>query len=146
MTIADMHLQDKIPKSLLVIVAILLAGAAGIGIGLLIARDMAQTAAGKADTAWIEQLPPEELPGSASTTTTQAKATKPQVSGSQNQAAAAAALPAVGEVIASKTGTVYYLPTCSGVSRIKPENRVTYASASAAQAKGLAPAKNCKGL
>ncbi len=135
-----MHLQDKIPKSLLVIVAILLSGAAGIGIGLLMARDEA----GKADQAWIEQLPAEELQGSISTSTV--STLKSQSPETQNEAAAAAALSPAGEVIASKTGTVYYLPTCSGVSRIKPENRVTYASAAEAKAKGFAPAKNCKGL
>ena len=150
MTIADTAVQDKpeqgrgwagrIPKSLLVLVAILLAGAAGIGIGLLMAHERG----GKEEKLWIEQLPAEErASGSLIATTT---AAKPKPAAVTQQAAAAAAVPASGEVIASKSGTVYYLPACSGVSRILPENRVTYPSRAAAEAKGLKPAKNCKGL
>ena len=52
----------------------------------------------------------------------------------------------VGEVVASKQGSKYHLPTCSGAKRIKPENLVTYESVAAAQAAGLTPAANCPGL
>lgn len=51
-----------------------------------------------------------------------------------------------GEVVASKQGSKYHLPTCSGAKRIKPENLVTYESVAAAQAAGLTPAANCPGL
>ena len=51
-----------------------------------------------------------------------------------------------GEVVASKSGKTYYLPWCSGVRRIKPANRVSFASPAAAAAAGLSPAKNCPGL
>lgn len=56
--------------------------------------------------------------------------------------------PGVGEsseVIGSKNGTKYYLPWCGALSRIKPENRVVFASAALARAKGYTPAANCKG-
>ena len=49
------------------------------------------------------------------------------------------------EVIGSKNGTKYYLPWCGALSRIKPENRVVFASAALARAKGYTPAANCKG-
>ena len=48
--------------------------------------------------------------------------------------------------VASKSGKKYYLPTCSGVGRIKEENRVWYATALDAQNAGLTPAANCPGL
>ncbi len=50
-----------------------------------------------------------------------------------------------GEVIGSKNGTKYYLPWCGALSRIKPENRVVFASAALAREKGYTPAANCKG-
>jgi hypothetical protein len=51
-----------------------------------------------------------------------------------------------GEVIGSKNGTKYYLPWCGALSRIKPENRVVFASAALAREKGYSPAANCKGV
>ena len=50
------------------------------------------------------------------------------------------------QVIASKFGTKYYLPTCAGVARISPANKVTFASAAAARDAGYAPAGNCAGI
>jgi hypothetical protein len=49
-------------------------------------------------------------------------------------------------VVASKTGTKYYLPSCSGASRIKDENKIYFATAAQAQAAGYGPAANCPGL
>jgi Metal binding domain of Ada len=51
-----------------------------------------------------------------------------------------------GEVVASKSGTKYHLPTCSGAKTIKPENLITFASRAEAEAAGYTPAANCKGL
>ena len=51
-----------------------------------------------------------------------------------------------GEVVASKTGTKYYLPTCPGVDRISLENKVYFLSAALARAEGYEPASNCDGL
>jgi hypothetical protein len=51
-----------------------------------------------------------------------------------------------GLLEASKTGTVYYYPWCAGVAKISPQNARWFASEKAAQATGLRPAKNCKGL
>jgi len=48
--------------------------------------------------------------------------------------------------VASKNGTKYYYPWCSGVSRIKEENKVWFSSADEAKKAGFAPAANCKGL
>lgn len=51
-----------------------------------------------------------------------------------------------GEVVASKSGTKYYYPWCSGVSRIKEENKVWYKSIEEAKTAGLTPASKCSGL
>jgi hypothetical protein len=51
-----------------------------------------------------------------------------------------------GQFVASKNGTKYYLPSCSGVSKIKEENKVYFASAADAQAAGYSAAANCPGL
>jgi hypothetical protein len=51
-----------------------------------------------------------------------------------------------GEVVASKTGTKYHLPSCSGARTIKLENRIMFPTRAAAEAAGYAPAANCPGL
>ncbi len=48
--------------------------------------------------------------------------------------------------VASKTGTKYHLPWCSGARRIKVENKVWFATKEEAEAAGYTPAANCKGL
>src|SRR3989344_970129 len=51
-----------------------------------------------------------------------------------------------GSIIASKNGTAYYFPWCSGAQKILVQNQIWFASEKAARAAGYAPAKNCKGL
>jgi hypothetical protein len=69
------------------------------------------------------------------------------------QAAPPSSVKAVGEpggggglYVASKSGTKYYLTSCSGASRIKEENRVYFDSAAQAAAAGYGPAANCPGI
>lgn len=50
------------------------------------------------------------------------------------------------EVVASKNGSVYYLPWCSQVQRIKPENLISFPSFEAARAAGYMPSVACKGV
>lgn len=56
------------------------------------------------------------------------------------------ATPGDKQYVASKNGSVYHLPWCSGAARIKEENKVWYATKEAAEAAGLRPAANCKGI
>lgn len=51
-----------------------------------------------------------------------------------------------GEVVASRSGSVYYFPWCGNATNISSVNKVWFRSERAAQAAGYAPAKNCKGL
>lgn len=50
------------------------------------------------------------------------------------------------QFVASKNGTKYYLPNCSGAKRIKPENLIGFPSREAAEAAGYGKAANCPGL
>ncbi len=51
-----------------------------------------------------------------------------------------------GQVVASKNGTKYYLPGCSGVDRISDANKVWFVSAVAAESAGYTLSATCKGL
>ena len=49
-------------------------------------------------------------------------------------------------VVASKSGTVYHLPWCSGAVRMSPENKIFFKNIIDAQKAGYRAAKNCEGL
>lgn len=49
-------------------------------------------------------------------------------------------------VVASKSGTKYHFPWCSGAQRIKEENKILFMSTQEAREAGYEPAANCKGL
>ncbi|MFA5770860.1 MAG: hypothetical protein WC894_05205 [Patescibacteria group bacterium] len=47
-------------------------------------------------------------------------------------------------ILASKNGTKYYFTWCSGVSRIKEENKIWFATEQEAQMRGLTKSSTCK--
>lgn len=51
-----------------------------------------------------------------------------------------------GYVVASRSGSVYYLPWCSGAEKMAAANQVWFPSEAAAQRAGYSPSKSCKGL
>ena len=51
-----------------------------------------------------------------------------------------------GLVLASKSGKKYYYPWCTGVDRIKEENKVWFTTIEDAKKAGLTPASGCAGL
>jgi len=53
---------------------------------------------------------------------------------------------AKGMLVASKNGTKYYFPWCSGVSKINEINKVWFDSYESAQKAGLSAAANCPNL
>jgi len=130
-----------IPRDAFWGVALILGVLCGIGLGVLIERENKTPQ----DQLWIENLTSEQQ-GIVPT-----PAAAIQVS---NQAAAAATAitpkvpttPVDGIVVASKTGEVYYLPTCTAAKRITPEKLVSFTSRAEAEAAGYRAAKNCKGL
>jgi hypothetical protein len=77
-----------------------------------------------------------------------ASTAKPSVSEPSVVAPAPAATPEhlMGKYVGSKTGTKYYLPTCSGAKRIKDENKRWFVSKEDAEKDGYTAAANCPGL
>ncbi len=51
-----------------------------------------------------------------------------------------------GSIVASKNGTKYHFPWCSGAKNIKEENKIWFNNEEEAKAAGYSPASNCKGL
>lgn len=51
-----------------------------------------------------------------------------------------------GLLVASKNGSKYHFPWCSGAQRMKEENKIWFDSAEEARKAGYSPAANCKGL
>lgn len=51
-----------------------------------------------------------------------------------------------GAIVASKNGTKYHYPWCSGAQSIKEENKIWFNSIEEARKAGYQPASNCKGL
>ncbi|MBF05342.1 hypothetical protein CL644_01395 [bacterium] len=51
-----------------------------------------------------------------------------------------------GLYVASKKGSKYHFPWCSGARSMNEVNKIWFSSSEEAQAAGYAPAENCKGL
>ncbi len=51
-----------------------------------------------------------------------------------------------GKYVASKSGTKYHLPWCSGAQRISKKNKIWFNTKEEAESKGYTPANNCKGI
>ena len=49
-----------------------------------------------------------------------------------------------GLIVASKSGKKYYFPWCSGINRIKEENRIFFENVAIAESKGLTLSKTCQ--
>lgn len=122
---------EAIPRDVLVVVALMLASSAAFGLGYLTGQG-----AGQGRGVTIEVVPPAD-------TTAQA-AREPAAAAAAGEGAGARVQ--VGKYVASKNGTKYYLPTCSGAKRISEANKVWFATAAAAVAEGYTPAANCPGL
>ena len=55
-------------------------------------------------------------------------------------------LSAGGQIVASRSGSKYHYPWCSGAQRISEANKVWFNSIEEARKAGYTPASNCKGL
>ncbi|MFM2357712.1 MAG: hypothetical protein RJA61_449 [Candidatus Parcubacteria bacterium] len=51
-----------------------------------------------------------------------------------------------GEVVASKSGSKYHFPWCTGAKQISEKNLISFPSVEEARSAGYTPAANCKGL
>lgn len=109
--------------------AIVLLGALSFGLGRLSAREHTTVPVALCDTApSVLGVTATALPA-----TTQPPASTTQVS-------------VTGTYVASKSGSAYHYPWCSGAQRIKEENKIWFATKEDAEAAGYRPAGNCKGL
>lgn len=130
-------------SDLALIVLVLLVAVGSFGLGILAGRAWPSEGQG----VWVENLSASALQAASTTKAASAAEAKPLSPPATSAATHAAAAPATGgQVVASKSGHSYYYPWCGSVSRIKDENKVYFASADEAIAKGYVAAKNCKGM
>lgn len=138
MTIADIggrgkEVFAKIPPRVLILAILILSTTLAFGLGILAGRDLERGHSGAQNPSdrgfWIETR--EQAPAAA------VEAVQPDSSVSRD---------ASGSFVASKNGTKFYLPSCSGAARIKEANKVWFSSRQDAEAAGYTPAGSCPGL
>lgn len=110
------------PRDVLILCILLIVSSASFGLGLRAGLDVGQ--------------------GTDSTSSLQGNASIDESPSVTSETAATS----IGQIVASKNGTKYYLPGCAGADRISLANKVWFASVAAAVAAGYAPAANCKGM
>src|SRR3989338_4061043 len=115
---------QKIPRDVLIVAILFFSSSASFGLGFLAGRDIGQGSG----------FSIAEIPLTAS----------PQ--GCPSAATVPAAIPAGGQVVASKSGSKYHLPWCSGAQAIKEENKVWFGGCEASGAAGFGAAGNFQGL
>ena len=121
-------------QDIFTVLLILLVGIASFGLGRLSALDT--TRHGN-----IEVLEPLTTPTNA-----QNSPETRVMNASALSASVGSTTATQGKFVASKSGTKYHYPWCSGAKRIKDENKVWFDTAEAARAAGYTPAANCPGL
>lgn len=131
-SIANIGTSRKVHDVLLVS-AVALVGVAAFGLGRLSASDR-PTAVALCDTLPTHTTSTADLAAAAAPI---APSDTPKEQGTTSGAA---------RYVASKNGTVYHLPWCTGAQRIKDANKVWFASKDEAEAAGYHPASNCKGI
>ena len=136
MSIPDLQQAGKervrrIPADMLVVLILVLSCTAAFALGVLAGKEMEQGSGG--DKVWVEQLSKSEgLPAAVAS----APPAESAVPAPQKE----------GKYVASKSGSKYHLPSCSGAKRIKEENKVWFDTKEQAAAAGYGPASNCPGL
>lgn len=128
-----------VPVDILMVAVVVLAATASYGLGYFAGKGSLSV---KGGGFWIEQV------GATTSARLPAAAAAAEASAPVIPIAAPGAIltPQEGKYVASKNGKKYYLPSCSGASRIKEENKVWFASIEEARASGRTPASNCPGL
>jgi len=124
----------KIKDDLYIVIMIILVGTASFGLGKISSYEKDRTPISILKTK--EYMLSTVLEGVSSINDTKTKDAQGTVINTNSN----------GLVVASKSGTKYYYPWCSGVSRIKEENKVWFNSIEEAKSAGLTPASNCTGL
>lgn len=119
-------------EDMFIVLAIILIGLAGFGLGKLSALEKGREPV---------QIKPANF-------TAVTSATAPVQTGIQNMSASAmiAGQSDQGFLVASKNGTKYHFPWCPGASQIAEKNKIWFNSYAEAQKAGYTLASNCPGL
>ena len=109
------------------------------------AGDIAQKIEGKAKVRWgqVDIAQAEKEAKKATSLITAQRITALKKAPTRTNASANVAK---GKVVASKRGSKYHYPWCSGAKRMSEKNKIWFATIEAARQAGYTPAKNCKGL
>ena len=118
-------ITDSLSNEIFVIFMIVLVGLAGFGLGRLSISEI------KKQPISIENIKNNEMTASVS------GSLKEITNENKNSG---------GMVVASKNGTKYHYPWCSGSKSINEANKVYFNSIEEAKKAGYEPASNCKGL
>jgi|CXWL01.1.fsa_nt_gi hypothetical protein len=131
---ASKRLLSRVPTDVLIAIVVILACFLSFGLGML---------AGKADKegeVTITQMPlTEGVPSTLSSQSASAVVSVPET-------APQPVMQAGGQYVASKKGTKYHLPWCSGGKAIAEANKIWFATKEDAERAGYTPAANCKGI
>lgn len=101
---------------------------------------------GRLSIIWQPHAPIQVTKDGAKAAVSTRKEVKAETKGESVSQGSSSTVTGAGTVVASKNGSSYHLPTCSGAKNIKPENLIRFNSAAEARAAGYKPAGNCKGL
>lgn len=119
---------------MLIAVVVVLACLLSFGIGMLAGKSMKD-----GGVTITQMLLKEGLPSELSSQSASAVVSAPTV-------APEPVMQAGGQYVASKKGTKYHLPWCSGGKAIAEANKIWFASKEEAERAGYTPAANCKGI
>jgi hypothetical protein len=125
------NLLQAVPDGALTALVVVLAASFSFGLGTWYGSE---TRSGQVS---IEQLPLVEEPQALQTAPARAISAAPAVPD---------AMPAGGQYVASKKGSKYHLPWCSGAKSMSEENKIWFSTKAEAEAAGYEPASNCKGI
>ncbi len=131
----------KIKDDLFIILIIIFVGTASFGLGKISSYEKNKTPISVLKTQ--EYMLSTVLEGASSINNTKSN---PTIDTAVKTTSISSSQQTNGLVVASKSGTKYYYPWCTGVSRIKEENKVWFDTIEQARAVGLTPASNCTGL
>lgn len=138
-------LSGRIPDGALIAGIVLLSSSASFGLGYLTGKE-----AEGSEPVRIESVAAVDAAGSLTASVGAAPLTAKQTvipaAKAKKAEPVGTATEATGKYVASKKGTKYHLPTCSGAKSMSPENKIWFTTKEEAEAAGFGPAANCKGL
>ena len=129
---------SRVPKDILIVLLVLTSSSLAFGLGMLAER---QNGGKEKEGFRIEQMASNSV----------SSAVPLQAAAVTAVAASLKATPTPSKAgespyVASKNGETYYLTSCKSADRIKPENRLFFATEAEAKASGRRAAANCPGL